>query len=93
MKHGHEHAAGHDMQQRHGHAAWKWHAAYTGTCSMDKDIQHGHGLQHRQGACSMEMDMQQVLDVNVFISMSMSTVAMGTARSPDLKKKFSSHLV
>jgi hypothetical protein len=34
---------GHDMQQRHGHAAWKWYAVYTGTCSMDMDMQHGHG--------------------------------------------------
>jgi hypothetical protein len=47
--------------------AWTWtigHAAWTLTCSMDTDMQHGHGLQHgsRQTAwtrtCCMDMDMQ-----------------------------------
>jgi hypothetical protein len=32
------------------HAAWTW------TCIIDKDIQHDHGMHHRQWTCTMNMD-------------------------------------
>jgi hypothetical protein len=71
---------GNGMPHILGHAVWARISSMDIDCSIDK-------------ACSMEMDMQQVLDMNVFMSMSMSTVAMGTAQSPGPKKFFSSHLV
>jgi hypothetical protein len=49
-------------------------------------MQHGHGLKHGHEhghgaltlACSMDMGIEHVLDMSVFMSMSMSTVAMGS---------------
>jgi hypothetical protein len=41
----------------------------------------------------MEMNLKQVLDMYVFISMSMSTVTMGTARSPGFLSFFKSFSV
>jgi hypothetical protein len=47
-------------------------------------MQHGHGLKHEHGhaaltlACSMDIGIEHVLDMSVFMSMSMSTVAMGS---------------
>ncbi len=60
------------------------------------DMQDGHGhpawtwTASQTWACSMKMNLKLVLDMHVFISMFMSTVAMGTARSPGFVSFFKS---
>jgi hypothetical protein len=52
---------GHVQYVQHGHG--HGHAAWTRTCSMDKDMQHGPGMNHVHVyaaltlTCSMAVDM------------------------------------
>jgi hypothetical protein len=53
MDHGHGNTCSVDMEPRrgHGHTALHEHAAWTRTCSIDIEMEHGDGIQH-------EIDMQ-----------------------------------
>jgi hypothetical protein len=73
-----------DMGIQHGHED----AAYTGTCSIDMDMQHEHGHAAWTRTCRMDLDPENGHVCSIysfrhvpylFMSMSMSAVAMDTA--------------